>query len=132
MSTRSLTVFKNENGKEIAVLYRQFDGYPEEHGKELADFLANKKIVNGINPSKNERQKIFNGMGCLTASVVSYFKKEVGNFYLHSAGTRNCGEDYIYIVTGKIGEEAKIKVLYFDGYASEYKSWLADYLKKEE
>lgn len=32
MGTRSLTVMK-DTGNEIAVLYRQFDGYPEGHGQ---------------------------------------------------------------------------------------------------
>ena len=49
MGTRSLTVFNDEDGKEIAVMYRQFDGYPSGHGTELAEFLAGKKMVNGFN-----------------------------------------------------------------------------------
>ena len=48
MGTRCLTVFKNAKNKEIAVLYRQYDGYLDGHGAELADFLKNKKIVNGL------------------------------------------------------------------------------------
>lgn len=46
MGTRSITKFIEE-GKEICGLYRQFDGYPEGHGKELAEFLQNMPIVNG-------------------------------------------------------------------------------------
>lgn len=40
MGTRSLTVFIDEhNDKEIVVMYRQMDGYPEGHGQDLVDFL---------------------------------------------------------------------------------------------
>ena len=35
MGTRSLTVIQS-NGKEFFNMYRQFDGYPEGHGMELA------------------------------------------------------------------------------------------------
>ena len=35
-------------------------------------------------------------MGCLAAQVVAHFKEEPGRFYLYPAGTRNCGEEYIY------------------------------------
>jgi hypothetical protein len=107
MGTRCLTVFYNEDKTEIAVLYRQFDGYPECHGKELADFLKGKKIVNGI---MEDRSKIFNGMSCLAAQVISHFKEEAGGFYLYPAGTRNCGEEYIYHVNGKVGEEPTIEI----------------------
>jgi len=107
MGTRCLTVFKNASDKEIVVLYRQGDGYMGGHGKELAEFLAEGKIVNGF--SMDEKRKVFNGMECLTAQVISHFKKEIGNFYLYPAETRGCGEDYLYIVTGKVGQEPHIE-----------------------
>lgn len=106
MSTRSITVFNDEENKEICVMYRQMDGYPEGHGKELKDFLKDNVIVNGIGGEK----KAFNGMGCLTASVIAHFKKGIGGFYIYPAGTRDIGEEYIYTITGKVGEEPKIKI----------------------
>ena len=119
MGTRSLTVFTDSNDEEIVVMYRQFDGYPEGHGKELADFLKNKTMVNGIS---GDETMIFNGMECLAASVVAKFKEGVGGIYLHPAGTRD--QDYVYFVSGKVGEEPHIKVEDFDGPASEYQKWL--------
>ena len=107
MSTRSLTVFKNEK-EEICVLYRQWDGYPQGHGKELAEFLSGITMVNGIG---SERKKIANGMGCLVAQVIAHFKTEVGNFYVEPAGTRNYGEEYTYIVTGEEGFEPEIEIM---------------------
>jgi len=60
MGTRSLTTFidtytgKNKMGvpvikkEKIVTMYRQFDGYPEGHGLDLAEFLAGGKMVNGL------------------------------------------------------------------------------------
>lgn len=107
MGTRCLTVFKNEEGTEIAVLYRQMDGYPEGHGQELADFLADKALVNGIG-GDTTKATAFNGMPCLAASVVAHFKDDIGSFYLYPAGTRDIGEEYIYTVGGKVGEKPTI------------------------
>jgi len=108
MSTRSLTIFKEETGQEICVMYRQMDGYPEGHGKDLKDFLKDTILVNGIRMS--ETRKSFNGMGCLTASVIAHFKKGIGNFYIYPAKTRDVGEVYIYTITGKEGKEPKIDI----------------------
>lgn len=128
MGTRSLTVFKDEQENEIVVMYRQFDGYPGGHGGELADFLKGKKIVNGI-PCGADDSKMFNGMGCLAAAVVAHFKNGVGGFYLHSAGTRDCWEDYTYYISGNVGKEPKLMIFahdkeVFSGYASEFDIWL--------
>jgi len=105
MGTRSLTIFHDgdarQYGKEIAVLYRQYDGCPDGHGKELADFLEDKPIVNGISTNPN----VFNGMGCLAAAVVAHFKDGAGGFYLYPAGTRDCGEEYTYHISGKAGDK---------------------------
>ena len=130
MGTRSLTVFNNEmDNSEIVVLYRQYDGYPEGHGIDLLNFLNNMEIVNGI--SNKEKRRIANGMGCLSAQVVAYFKEAAGDFYLHSAGTRDIGEEFIY--TLYYTEELKIKVqdtyngednVIFDGNIKAYKNWI--------
>lgn len=49
MGTRSIVTFKSEwDGEEICAIYRQFDGYPEGRGKELANFLDGYRIGNGI------------------------------------------------------------------------------------
>ena len=109
MGTRSLTVINDEDGKEICVLYRQYKGNPEAHGRELATFLNGIKIVNGINST--EINFIANGMNGLAAQIISHFKKNVGDFYLYTAGTRDMGEEYIYIVNGKVKEEPTITII---------------------
>ena len=90
MGTRSLTyVYQsykdgagNKVNEPIVCMYRQYDGYLEGHGADLAQFLANGNIVNGI--GIGEAEGVWNGMGCLAASMVAHFKKEPGNFYLHA------------------------------------------------
>ena len=129
MGTRSLTVFNNEmDNSEIVVLYRQYDGYPTGHGRDLLSFLNNMEIVDGI--SNTEKRRIANGMGCLAAQVVAHLKEAPGDFYLHSAGTRDIGEEFIY--TLYYTEELRIKVQdtydngnnLFNGNIKEYKDWM--------
>lgn len=107
MGTRSLTVIQDEEGDEICVLYRQHDGYPTGHGHELKEFLQGFSIVNGL--SGDAQLKIANGMDCLAAQIIAHFKKEAGGFYLHAAGTRDCGEEYLYSVYKK-GNQLMLKV----------------------
>ena len=110
MGTRSLTTFKEDhNNEEIVVLYRQFDGYPEGHGIDLFRFLNKMNMVNGI--AGGEKRKISNGMSCLAAQMVSYFKDEPGGFYLYRADTRDIGEEYVYtIYVEKAHKNIMIKV----------------------
>ncbi|MBT4407346.1 MAG: hypothetical protein HOC79_05670 [Euryarchaeota archaeon] len=125
MGTLSLTVFTEHDSKtEIVVMYRQFDGYIEGHGDELAKFLQLFTMTNGISPTE---KKSANGMGCLSAQVISHFKQTIktydwdaervfnvktgamelpvidnnhsGGFYLYPAGSRDCGEEYIYYIS---------------------------------
>ena len=113
MSTRSLTVM-TDNGEEVAVLYRQMDGYPTGHGQELVDFLKqfpNPLVGDGLGSYYLPRKKcwwcksetkderiIANGAGCLFAQLVAHFKTTAGGFYLLPAGTRGRGTEYTYYV----------------------------------
>jgi hypothetical protein len=122
MGTRSLTIFQDhkrvkneetgkyeENGVEdIVVLYRQFDGYFEGMGKDIAEFLSEGKLVNGFSFGTKEKQ--FNGMGDLAQRLVASFGTEVGNFYLEKADTRDCGEEFrYYIYPTKDGIRVKVE-----------------------
>lgn len=95
MGTRSLTFVYDERNNPIINLYRQYDGYPSGHGAELAEFLAGKKIVNGLS---GDTSMVFNGMGCLAASLVAHFKDAAGGFYLHNVGETDLWQDYEYHV----------------------------------
>lgn len=93
MGTRSLTHIM-EDDKVLLTMYGQHDGYISGHGKELAEFVKSGKLVNGYGGS----EKQFNGLGCLAAQVVAHFKDGVGGYYIEPAGTKNCGEEYTYII----------------------------------
>lgn len=109
MGTRSLTRFIEvvENKKNpITCIYRQYDGYPSGHGKELAEFLMSGTMVNGYGSSE-ERQ--FNGIGCLAAQFIAEFKKGVGNIYIEKPNAKGCGEEFIYeIHYNPIAKELKL------------------------
>jgi len=130
MGTRSLTTFNDEfKNEEIAVIYRQYDGYPQVHGKELFKFLNGMTVVNGL--GINNPPKIANGMSCLAAQVVSHFKgNEAGGIYLYGSGTRDVGEQYIYtIYFNKKSLMIKMTNTYdksesFDGTVKEFGEWI--------
>ena len=119
MGTRSLTfVFESYKDGDVPILclYRQYDGYPEGHGAELAEFLSGNRVVNGLslNPGK-----VFNGMGCLAASLVAHFKKAPGQFYIHAPILgREDGQEYEYHIY-----EDKIRVKNWHGEVLFLGSW---------
>jgi hypothetical protein len=131
MGTRSLTIVYEEaieHGveKEIAVLYRQFDGYLDGMGKDIAKFLKGKQIVNGYS-EKDTVNGNFNGVNDLIVQLITSLKLEggkdsqrmrkefpatyktkrplisCGNYYLYPAKTRDCGEEYVYEIRNENG-----------------------------
>lgn len=143
MGTRSLTVFIDEhNKKEIVVMYRQYDGFIEYYGKNLCEYLQSfEKVVNGM---QDETTKIANGMSCLSAQVIMHMKSQIarydyknrvfnpktgntepallegnhqGGIYLYPAGTRDCGEEYIYVV------KSSKKGITLEAYLAGSKEW---------
>lgn len=137
MGTRSLTCFidtyKGKNKRQetvtkkikIVTMYRQYDGYPEGHGLELAEFLAGGKMVNGI--SMNENGLVFNGMDCLAAQAVAHFKNGAGGIYLQRGGTINLWEEYRYeVITNGAGKDVTLRC--YDVYK---KKWIFEGTPKE-
>ena len=117
MGTRAIIAVKeNENDKDFATFYRQYDGYPKGLGKELLKYIQNKKVVNGFTYG-DKFHETFNGIGDFCASLVAYFKKDIGNFYIEKTDTRNSGEEYIYTIIIKEGEP--IKLICYDVYQNE-------------
>jgi len=115
MGTRSLTYIYNQEDMPLVCLYRQYDGFPSEHGRELAEALIE---------SKN------NGIECLAASVVEKLKHgDWGNTYLYPPfAEQDAGQDYEYIIKDDIvtifnynmnGERIKL----FEGYYVEFKNY---------
>ena len=117
MGTRSLTTFielyTDEKGKQkknkVVTMYRQYDGYPDGHGSELAEFLSKGKMVNGIGVGDDSLQ--FNGIGCLAAQVVAEFKNGAGGIYLQKSN-KNSGEEYRYhVMSNWDTQEITLKVM---------------------
>lgn len=106
MGTRSLTKFYDENGAHMVTMYRQFDGYPEGHGKDLGEFLSEKKLINGITVGGRQTvRNSANGMGCLAAQCIAAFKEEAGLGGIYINAEKGSGyEDYTYEVRAKDGE----------------------------
>ena len=93
MGIRSLIKFKERypdgETKTLVTIYQQFDGHLEGVGKELAEFLSQKKIINGISSSLQYNDYYYaNGPGCLAAQFISKFKTKVGGLYIISS--ENC------------------------------------------
>jgi hypothetical protein len=97
MGTRSLT-YVYDGKTPIMCMYRQYDGYLSGHGQELANFLNELTIGNGI-PGKPELFTFANGMGDLAAQMIVFFKKTPGGFYIHPIElNQDCLQDYEYHV----------------------------------
>ena len=101
MSTRALVRFVNKKGKNVATIYKHFDGYPEGFGLDLANFLSDMVIVEGIDLV--HKGHVANGMECLAAQVVAFFKQGVGDVYLYPSDTLESDTDanYVYVIKDK-------------------------------
>ena len=107
MGTRSLTYVYTEQAefqgkvykpRPLICMYRQYDGYPTGHGKEIAVFLKEMRVVNGLGVGEDNTMTA-NGMGCLAAQLVANFKVEAGQFYMEEAKLKkDCGQEYEYHV----------------------------------
>jgi len=97
MGTRSSTiVIETGHSVEFVLvnIYRQFDGYPSGHGKELAEFIAPTQMVNGISLD-NKNTRIANGAGCFAAQLIAHLKTGPGGIYIERP-VNECEHDYTY------------------------------------
>ena len=122
MATRALINFvEREDGVTFSAhpgvdkihiqIYNHYNGHPEGLGVTLAEYLQDFKIVNGL-PMRTD--KMANGLGCLSAQVVSYLKDEPGSVYLHKPSEMQW-EDYEYFIWCKEGHGVWISILDYDG-----------------
>ena len=128
MGTRSLT-YMYEDNMPLVCMYRQFDGYLSGHGSELAEFLSDIKMVNGI--GVNAPSNIANGAGCLAAQLVSHFKTDPGGIYIVPADTDRMGIDYVYQVHVN-GDSINVKVEGYEGKFSGTVEQFAMYCESED
>lgn len=125
MGTRSLTFVYSEDETKLTArvicMYRQMDGYPSGHGKDLAEFLASSDMVNGLG---SDSENVFNGVSCMAAQMVAHFKDGPGSIYLHPTNTKDARQDYeyhIYFIDGKF----RIRVVgeKFDSTLEAFTAW---------
>ena len=120
MATRASIIFKDVEGNFLANVYKHYDGYPEYLGEELLK-LTSGKIVNGLTMKPDGVHHVlgemFNGMGCLVASVIAKLKDQPGDVYLcPEVDYGNCGEDYLYeVIENNEGTGAVVFIKNMDG-----------------
>ena len=125
MGTRSLTYVYVEDTP-IMCMYRQFDGYPSGHGVELAEFLTQIEMGNGIS-GEPELFSSANGMGCLAAQMIVNFKKSPGGFYIYPVELdQACWQEYEYHVYEKQVVVKNPTEVIFEGSYEEFMSFCYD------
>ena len=118
MSTRALVnIVQRQEGRSFSKtlkpsaihtqVYNHYDGHPERLGVTLASYLKGYDISNGI--PHGVQGPIANGIGCLSAQLVSYLKDEPGNIYLRPPGNIDF-EDYVYYIWVKENKEIMISI----------------------
>ena len=120
MATRAkINIARREEGisfseipkKVIVSIYNHWDGYPEGLGVQLAEYFDGKVVTNGLG-SKDNEDLIFNGMGCLAASLVAELKDGPGNVYIEPRDSHGW-IDYYYVIWGDTDKDIWISI--FDG-----------------
>jgi len=79
----------------------------------IADYIDGKRIVNGLG---GDRSAVFNGLGCLAASLIAELKEEAGNVYIDNPDCPHGWLDYEYVVWGDAGKDMWISI--FDYYGN--------------
>ena len=101
--------FSEEPNQTIVDIYHHWDGYPEGLGVTLADYLNGKKVTNGLG---RDNDNLFNGMGCLAASLVAELKDGPGDVYIEPRESHGW-IDYQYYIWGDTYKDIWISI--FDG-----------------
>lgn len=114
MGTRSCTIFRDA-GVDLACLRCSSDGYPDGHGKLLAQWLQGMTLINGIAGSDRLSSSAANGIGCLAAQAFVHFKDRIGCVYAESPNYTKY-IDYTYVVSGDtLRPDAGVKLQVFSG-----------------
>ena len=134
MATRAtVSIAKREEGvsfnkkpnKTIVDIYHHYDGYPEGLGVKLASYLDDYHIVNGAG---REGDTLFNGIGCMAASIIAHLKDGPGNVYIEDKDSPHGWLDYNYYVWGDYYKSIWISI--FDGDECIFVGEPRDLLKK--
>ena len=118
MATRGIVRFAkreegvsfNEHPENVEVqIYNHYDSYPEGLGLQLAEFLSEFRVVNGLG---RDEGKVANGMGCLAAQLIVNMKDRPGNVYIESPDSKRSCIDYVYYIW--VAEHKDIWISIFD------------------
>ena len=102
-ATREEGVSFSEHPERVEVqIYKHYDGYPSGHPVDLAKFLNDFKIVNGI--PYREPDRVANGLDCLAAQYVAAFKMGPGDMYIENQDTQHGDIEYVTYVWGNDGK----------------------------
>ena len=116
MGTRAIiNIARREEGvsfseipeKVMVSIYNHYDGYPEGLGVTLASYLEGSKIVNGLGGNRDD---VFNGLGCMAASIIAELKEEAGNVYIEDPERKHSWIDYEYYVWGDSHKDIWISI----------------------
>ena len=99
--------FSEKPDKVMVSIYNHYDGYPEELGVTLANYLDGRIIVNGLG---KDNFRVFNGLGCLAASLIAELKDGPGNIYIEDPKRKHTWIDYEYYVWGDNHKDIWISV----------------------
>tara|TARA_R110002051_G_scaffold1110_2_gene5607 strand:- start:265 stop:693 length:429 start_codon:yes stop_codon:yes gene_type:complete len=99
--------FSEKPDKVMVSIYNHYDGYPEGLGVTLANYLNGKIIVNGLG---KDNYRVFNGLGCLAASLIAELKDGPGNIYIEDPKRKHTWIDYEYYVWGDNHKDIWISV----------------------
>ena len=102
--------FSEEPNQTIVDIYHHWDGYPEGLGVTLASYLDGYRITNGLG---RDNEYVFNGLGCLAASLIAELKDGPGNIYIEDPNVPHTWIDYDYYVWGDDNKDIWISI--FDG-----------------
>ena len=111
--------------KVMISIYHHWDGYPEGLGVTLASYLDDFKITNGLG---RDNDYVFNGLGCMAASIVEHLKDGPGNVYIEDPEHPHTWIDYDYYVWGDDHKDIWISI--FDGDECIFVGKPRDLLKK--
>ena len=79
----------------ICSFFRHWDGMPEEHGRDLVDWLKGKILVNGIRYGSNEEIE-FNRAGTMAVKLMNHIQDISGAEVIPTNSQDNYCVDYIY------------------------------------
>ena len=93
-------VFRSVRGGQKSVyacIYFQCDGYWQDLGVRLAEFLDSCLLVNGLGANLPKDKIVCNGFGCLVAQFIAQFKTGPGHLYLFSTDCK-LQMEFVYVV----------------------------------